>query len=335
MNNKADLSARKIVVMILIVIVLAFLVPSNLKLKDLVGSGISSFEEGACEADPNSFILKTPYNCKLNDNCNSDEQKAWDLQVELWNKQLENKNCPALEKESDVEKKCSCVQEKIWKVLKEKEDPEEIKIFETGNKNFKETAVKTSLITGAEVIKLLRNKEDLLNKFSKEKNIEIGKLKTFLKVESSGKPFNGDYPTLRFECVRYNKRVIEENKVSCDTSKYKYGGSKDTGQEAFLKAIEKDRNQALLQTSYGVGQIMGFNYQAAGYNSVEDYYKAMFNEEKQIEAFLNFILSKNLLKTELQKGDTNWETVASVYNGKDYKTNNYGNKLEQAYQLYS
>ena len=173
---------------------------------------------------------------------------------------------------------------------------------------------------------------DTVEQFAKENNLDPDKLKAIIKVESSGKPFVGDHPTVRFECVRYNKRVSSQDQVPCDTSTYKYGSAKDTGLTAFKNALEKDRSEAIRQTSFGLGQVMGFNYERAGYSSEEDFYIAMFREEEQVKAFLNFVISDDAILSELKKDDTNWAVIAENYNGEDYATNNYDTKLENTYQ---
>jgi hypothetical protein len=46
------------------------------------------------------------------------------------------------------------------------------------------------------------------------------------------------------------------------------------------KAVQLDRTAALKSTSWGLGQVMGFNYDKAGYDSVESMVqKSMESEE--------------------------------------------------------
>lgn len=178
---------------------------------------------------------------------------------------------------------------------------------------------------------IIKSQGSNIESFGSVENIDPLKLKAILILESSGKPFMGDHPTVRFECVRFNKKVSSSQKVPCDTSKYEYGSAADTGKTAFLKALEINREQAILQTSFGLGQIMGFNYKNVGFNSPEEFYQAMFSEDEQTKAFLNFIVSDSIIRKELEKTDTNWAVVARKYNGDDYKTNNYDVKLGQTY----
>jgi len=116
MNNRANLSARKIVVMILIVIVIAFLFPSSLKLKDLVGSGISSFEEGACESE--GFQNQNIIYCGGDTSCDKEDKKKW----EEYYKYLDGKTCGdsiyiGKEKGVEKDKACTCMQKAIEYVV--------------------------------------------------------------------------------------------------------------------------------------------------------------------------------------------------------------------------
>lgn len=179
-------------------------------------------------------------------------------------------------------------------------------------------------------IKTIGDNSNLIEDFAQKYSIESRKLKAFLKVESNANPFDGDHPTVRFECLKFNIKVENENQVSCKTDKYKYGNAEDTNKEAFLRALKIDERNAILSSSFGMGQIMGFNYYYAGYETPEDFYQAMFDEEEQIKAFLNFIKKNNIILAELKKTNTDWDKVSEQYNGKGYGENNYAQKIEKA-----
>lgn len=176
---------------------------------------------------------------------------------------------------------------------------------------------------------------ETIEEFARVHSIEKAKLLAFLSVESSGQAFDGNHPTVRFECTKFNN--ISNEEVPCEiNSRNKYGIPEHTNLQAFNRALEVNRREALLSSSYGLGQVMGFNYNLAGYGSVEDYYEAMFKEENQVLAFLTFIENRNpVLISELQKEDTDWAVIARNYNGEDYKSNNYDVRLEEEYQRLS
>ena len=106
--------------------------------------------------------------------------------------------------------------------------------------------------------------------------------------------------------------------------------SKKQGKAA---AMRLDAECALLSASYGRFQIMGFNYKACGYDSVQAFYDAMAESEgKQLQAFVALINSNAPLKKALKA--KNWEQVAELYNGKAYRKNQYHLKLARYYALY-
>ena len=105
---------------------------------------------------------------------------------------------------------------------------------------------------------------------------------------------------------------------------------KGTGYNTFNEASSLDEHKALLSTSFGMFQIMGFNYNYAGYDSVETFVDSMiFSEENQIKAFCEFVINNNLVKYINNK---NYAKFAYYYNGPAYEKNNYDNKLQKAYE---
>lgn len=94
-------------------------------------------------------------------------------------------------------------------------------------------------------------------------------------------------------------------------------------------AMAIDEATALKATSWGLGQIMGFNCVAAGYLSPRAMVEAFADdEENHLEAMIQFILS-NDLDDEIRRHD--WAGFARGYNGAGYKANSYDTKLAAAY----
>ena len=87
---------------------------------------------------------------------------------------------------------------------------------------------------------------------------------------------------------------------------------------------------AALATSWGLGQIMGFNHEACGYPTavamVKDFAKS---EANQLEGMIRFIKANPAMFAALQRGD--WAGFASRYNGPGYKANKYDTRLAAAY----
>lgn len=91
---------------------------------------------------------------------------------------------------------------------------------------------------------------------------------------------------------------------------------------------------ALKSASWGLGQVMGFNHQAAGFASAEAMVDAMKSgEDAQIFAMVGFIgRHPNMLKGLRQK---DWELFAKSYNGPSYFEGQYDVKLDAAYQRFA
>jgi hypothetical protein len=81
--------------------------------------------------------------------------------------------------------------------------------------------------------------------------------------------------------------------------------------------------------SYGMFQIMGFNYKACGYSDVFSFVSALQEGvHKHLESFCTYIKAVHL-DDELQNKD--WAGFARGYNGPSYWRNAYDKKLLKAY----
>lgn len=100
--------------------------------------------------------------------------------------------------------------------------------------------------------------------------------------------------------------------------------------DALFEAANIDVESALLSTSFGLGQVMGFNHKLAGYETVTEMVMDFCeSEEKQLKGMLNFIGSKGSLVNACVGKDA--AAFAYVYNGKNYKKFNYDTKIQDAY----
>jgi len=90
---------------------------------------------------------------------------------------------------------------------------------------------------------------------------------------------------------------------------------------------------ALKSASWGMGQVMGFNHQAAGFKSAAAMVHAMVkSEDAQLAAMAGF-LKTNGLGILLQKKD--WAGFAKRYNGPSYWQNHYDVKLAEQFQRFA
>ena len=93
-----------------------------------------------------------------------------------------------------------------------------------------------------------------------------------------------------------------------------------------------NREAADASASWGMFQIMGFNYAACGEKSVESFVNAMCESElKQLLLSARFIQQAGMQRA-LQAKD--WAGFAKRYNGPAYAQNSYDRKLAMAYQGY-
>lgn len=131
----------------------------------------------------------------------------------------------------------------------------------------------------------------------------------------------------RFSGYRFNSSHPSISVRKWDKSLY-LGGEREW--ERFNLAASLDRNAAMLSISMGRFQIMGFNFAAAGFPTVTEFFNAMHESEgKQLDAFVDFIRTAGL-DDELR--DCRWRDFAKKYNGESFAENRYDVKLKAAYE---
>lgn len=165
--------------------------------------------------------------------------------------------------------------------------------------------------------------------------VNEGAIRAVVSVETNGSGFLADgRPKILFERHWFYKLTpLPVSKTRPDLSNSKPGGYLGGMKEwsRLDAAIAFDRTAALKSTSWGLGQIMGFNYAAAGYGEVESFVTAMHESEgKQIEAMCLFIISNPQMHRALR--DCRFSDFARFYNGPAYRQNAYDTKLAAAYQ---
>ena len=186
--------------------------------------------------------------------------------------------------------------------------------------------------------------EQVYEKAAKTLGVDIPSIKAVASVESNGGGFAQgaggiNVPKILFEGHVFHR--LTEGKYSKDHPTISYPkwikahySKTNQGEYKRLEAASAlDRDAALQSASWGMFQIMGFNYKQAGYTSVQDFVKAMYaSEDEQLMAFVNFIKSQKL-DSKLQARD--WAGFAKAYNGPGYAANQYDKKLADAYKRFS
>ncbi len=111
-----------------------------------------------------------------------------------------------------------------------------------------------------------------------------------------------------------------------------YGGIREWDRLDFAKNL--DAECALLSASYGMFQIMGFNHNYCGYDSVGAYVADMTVSEKfHVGAVAMFIRNQPRMWTAAR--DLDYNEFARQYNGKRYAEHNYHGRLKKAHDFYA
>jgi len=177
-----------------------------------------------------------------------------------------------------------------------------------------------------------------IERATRELSVEPPALWAVMTVETKGCGFLPDRrPQILFERHIFRKRTNARFDAQApDLSAPSAGGYGSGGafqHQRLERAVALDRRAALESTSWGLGQVMGFNARTAGFDNVEAMVAAMCDsEDAQFEAIIGFIASNNLSRF-LKAGD--WASFAEHYNGPEYRKNSYDRKLAQASARYS
>jgi len=165
-----------------------------------------------------------------------------------------------------------------------------------------------------------------------EYHVSSAAIKAFLEVESNGKAFweSGKPPILFEQHFFYRLTNGAYGSPNWDRDAYKGGMAE---YERLPEAMRINYEAALQSASWGLGQIMGENYQSVGTRSVTEFVKLNHQSaEQQLRLMMEFLRTNGLLNP-LRNRD--WETVARGYNGPAYKQNQYDKRLASAYRSFA
>jgi hypothetical protein len=165
--------------------------------------------------------------------------------------------------------------------------------------------------------------------------VDAADLWAVVRVETSGCGFQSDRRLkILFERHVFSKRTKHrfdaDHPDISNTAPGGYGPSGSAQYDRLARAMALDLRAALLSTSWGLGQVMGFNATNVGYTRVETMIARMADSENaQIEAMARFIETMGL-DGPLRRHD--WARFARGYNGPNYQTNSYDTRLAANYQ---
>ena len=156
-------------------------------------------------------------------------------------------------------------------------------------------------------------------------------------VESSGSGFlaSGE-PKILFEAHIFDRltggkyRQSHPNISSARWDRSLYGAPGQHQHDRLQEAVALDRDAALQSASWGKFQVMGFNWAACGYPTLQAFISDMFaGEAGHLRAFVGYVRHRGLAD-ELARQD--WAGFAYGYNGAGYAANHYDTKMAAAYR---
>jgi len=164
-------------------------------------------------------------------------------------------------------------------------------------------------------------------------NVQPTALWAVLTVETRSCGFLPDRrPQILFERHVFHERTMGRHDAAAPALSSRERGGYAGGTAEYLRladAMMLDRTAALESTSWGLGQVMGFNARELQYEDVEEMVGAFCDsEDAQLEGVRRFVAARDALTAALR--EKNWARFARIYNGPDFASNAYDRKLEEA-----
>ena len=165
-------------------------------------------------------------------------------------------------------------------------------------------------------------------------------IRAIMEVESRGAGFDrAGRPVILFEPHVFWRELGSGRKRDAAARAglaYPRWGAKPYPKDSYprlVDAIEIDERAALRSTSWGLGQVMGFNHKAAGFETVQAMVAAFCESEAaQLEGMIRFIDASGL-GDEVRRHD--WRGFARGYNGAGFARNRYDQRLAVAFKKWA
>jgi hypothetical protein len=178
--------------------------------------------------------------------------------------------------------------------------------------------------------------------FAQALEIDEATLRAVAEVESTGSgflPSPSGKPKVLFEGHAFHRLTggrysAEHPDISYPKwSRRKYSGSLAGEWGRLEAACRLDRTAALQSASWGLFQIMGFNYPYCGCEDVDTFVAKQYESAaQQLALFVKFISRPPLLPALRTR---NWKAFARAYNGPGFAANRYDSKLAAAYKRWT
>ena len=180
--------------------------------------------------------------------------------------------------------------------------------------------------------------DDGVNAAADAVGVGLSEIWSVISVETSGCGSLPDRrPKILFERHIFSRltggRFDAEDPDVSQPSPGGYGPSGAHQYERLEFALLLDQTAALKSASWGLGQIMGENFGAAGFGSVDDMVAAMVeSEDRQMRSMAAFITASGMAQ---HLRSHNWAGFARRYNGPNFASNNYDGQLAHFFQIYA
>lgn len=171
----------------------------------------------------------------------------------------------------------------------------------------------------------------------------VATIKAVAEVESAGDGFLPDgRPTILYEAHVFHRltcgkfpAALDRFGVPLSVPNWNRGLYGQSGAHQYLRladAMMLAAPEAQQSCSWGMFQVMGFNWGHLRYNNLGDFLHSMRSASGQLDGFVRFIRVSGLAKHLI---DRNWAEFARRYNGPAYAKNAYDAKMAAAYTKFA
>jgi hypothetical protein len=174
-------------------------------------------------------------------------------------------------------------------------------------------------------------------------DVPVAALLAVIDVESGGTGFTDGKISLLFERHKFYQSIESESPGRakelhqmmpgiCNPQRGGYSGGA-AEYVRFATAYEVAPDHAICATSFGMFQVMGFQWQLVNCKSPDDFYQQMLSgEDAQLDILVRFIQSQAGIHKALKA--RKWADFARLYNGSAYRENQYDHKLQVAFEQF-
>jgi len=177
-----------------------------------------------------------------------------------------------------------------------------------------------------------------IKRAAKRLGCDEASIRAVIDVESGGAGFLGDgRPKILFEAHHFSRLTGHAyDRSHPDISSLEWNRALYVGGAGeymrLYRALQLNADAAIQACSWGMFQIMGFNWKACGERSLLGFLMGMHNDEgAHLDLFCAYVISEGLQKP---LRNHSWAEFAREYNGRSYAANHYDTKLAAAWRAH-